>query len=232
MMLIKAFGGLCNRLRVILSYLASNTSGVKFIWEVNSEVSYGHFRECFEPIEGVEFVEKPTEPIDITTFDVCGNAPRDWHHQFSKLTPKPHIEKRVRELQARLKTPYAALHIRRTDHVELAKQFGRYTSDKEFLDFIRSIKNSLKIYLATDNASTQIAFRNECGESVVYAEDILQSSRVRQTSLEVAVIDLFVCAGSTVFKGSGFSSFSESVEWLRACSGVSISTLERTIRRL
>ena len=77
-----------------------------------------------------------------------------------------------------------------------------------------------KIYLATDNSETQDLFVERYGKDrVVYNMPILagDDSKIRQTSIKDAVIDLFACARALHFKGSGYSSFSSIIQKLKIC---------------
>jgi len=48
------------------------------------------------------------------------------------------------------------------------------------------------------------------------ATDFIESSDfLRQTNIEQAILDIFVCAKSLHFKGSGFSSFSATIYQMR-----------------
>lgn len=95
-----------------------------------------------------------------------------------------------------------AIHIRRTDHSELAKQNNSYTTFEEFDEFIAANKNK-KIFLATDNLDVQKKYAN----CLVY-KPITKSKSCRQTPLTNALIDILIAARCSKFKGSGYSSFS------------------------
>jgi len=80
----------------------------------------------------------------------------------------------------------------------------------------------LPVYLAADNAETQRAFLGRHrGRARVGREIVARGTKtvLRQTPLSDAVADLFCCVAADVFKGSYYSSFSETIAHLRAVSG-------------
>ena len=80
----------------------------------------------------------------------------------------------------------------------------------------------LAVYLATDNVETQRAFLGRHRGRVRVGREIVPCGTktvLRQTPLADAVVDLFCCAAADVFKGSYYSSFSETIAHLRAVSG-------------
>ena len=76
-----------------------------------------------------------------------------------------------------------------------------------FFKFIDSQPKNIYIYLATDNRKTQDKFIKKYGNRIKINKMIIQNDKVRQTNLEDAIIDLFVCSRAKKFKGSGWSSF-------------------------
>lgn len=100
---------------------------------------------------------------------------------------------------------FVAMHIRRTDHIELAKKFNSYTSFGEFDKFITDNPNK-KIFLATDSIDVQKKYKSRC----IFNKEIpyMSVSNLRQTTLQDALIDILIAARCSKFKGSGFSSYS------------------------
>lgn len=143
---------------------------------------------------------------------------------YGLLKPKPAlqeaIDRNVREFGD--DGDFVAAHIRRTDHTIL---FGvtKGSSDDDFARFFQRHANS-KVYLATDNAATQqdlsAQLRFADGTSRMRAlPSIGQQARLRHTSVEAAVVDIFTAAQARVFKGTYRSSFSDAILHLRRCTG-------------
>jgi hypothetical protein len=229
--------GLCNRLRALLSYRrACAKSGVRLhvVWTPREECP-GTFQECFEPLPGIH-IESEGTPGGAGSRDAHDFHPSikgNWHEEqrcFADLRVRPEIEADVERIVRTCGPQFIAMHIRRTDHYALA--LGIHTTDEDFYRYADRYPNH-RIYLATDNASTQLAFRERYGERVVVAELSDASlcahepepvKNLRLTTLRVAVVDLFTCARASSFKGSRHSSFSDAIVALRACRGA--ATLE------
>lgn len=203
-MVLNAIGGLCNRLRAILSRWHP---GIQVIWTRTWDIHNEHFLEVFEPLRGVEFIDHPGH-FDEESFNAIEN-PEPWHERYAWLIPKRLDE--IRELQSRL-GPYSAMHIRRTDHVALAQMLGDYTHDSQFIEWGRKYDGPM--YLATDNQETRSIMQAEFGDRLVMHGEVRPSHATlhqsdRYTTLGDAVFDLFMCAGATNFMGSANSTFSE-----------------------
>lgn len=117
--------------------------------------------------------------------------------------------------------PYAALHIRRTDHLTAIRPADQTRDDAfdAFLDTAQSAAEGapLPVYLATDNADTQARLTSRHGARVrVHRAISPRPGALRQTSLKDAVLDLLVCAASRIFMGSHGSSFSDTIAHMRA----------------
>lgn len=139
----------------------------------------GHFLDCFEPLDGVTFVDGPDLPMVhnggpvilgpdyVADNHTCGHAPDGWVEGYRELRLRPELRERLTERIKR--TPatspmvikgdpsgaYDAMHVRRTDHIPLATAGGRYTRDEEFADFIAN-SMTFRVYIATDNNRTQL----------------------------------------------------------------------------
>jgi hypothetical protein len=64
---VGSHGGLCNRLRVLTTYMyiskrLYNSSRIYFVWDVNRECP-GHFLEVFQPLHNVTFITMKDYPI-------------------------------------------------------------------------------------------------------------------------------------------------------------------------
>lgn len=147
---------------------------------------------------------------------------------YSKLKPKPYIIDEVNRFfrknsgkkakDSKIYYNFCAIHIRRTDHTDLAKKNNLYTSYEEFINFIENCKKDNKlIFLATDDIEVQKKFKN----CIIYKEILpINSSNFRQTSLSDAFIDLLIASQCTRFKGSGYSSYSGLIEIYRRINNI------------
>jgi hypothetical protein len=214
--ILHAIGGLCNRLQAILSFRAVHGE-VQVLWRRDPPVSNAHFLEVFVPIPGVEFVS--CNAFDVEAFHVHKQAPEDWIRQYARLKPLPRLLDEIYEYGSAMHRCYAAMHIRRTDHTPLViRDKQPVTSDIEFIRWAE--RQEIPVYLATDNGQTQrrmqeaipdVVFRALPGSSMAAIHDTH-----RNGTLSDAVVDLFVCAGAERFKGTHYSSFSETIERMRA----------------
>ena len=225
---IKPYGGLCNYLRVIFSYLKyAQTKKKKLIviWEV-TQYCNGFFLDYFDSIQDLYFIKyegllgyiKLYQNLKI---DYIGNL---WHPSYSPniCTDYLYSELKIREEYHELvdrflkrNDNYISVHIRRTDHVLCNI---KSTTDESFIYFIEeNLKNNSKltVYVATDNRLTQKKFKDLFPNDVVFHSEIKRSSKLRKTNLEQALIDLYLCVYSSKFKGSYYSSFSELIEEIR-----------------
>lgn len=219
--IIKPTGGLCNKLRFLFSHQAYANSIEKkliVIWQADNACP-GGFLDYFQPIENVTFLDNNNDNLEIE-FSGCGWHP-DYQMCFYKginyyknliLLPdlKAIIDSKIEELN----NDYIAVHIRRTDHIELAKKNGNYTDDEEFFKFIDKYPDK-KIYLATDNEDTQKTFLNKYGDRITFFDYITSITSKRQTSVFCSIIDLHLCINALCFLGSGYSSFSGFIEYNR-----------------
>jgi hypothetical protein len=209
--ILEAQGGLCNRLRTILSRAEK---GLVVYWEPNWEVACGRWDDVLEPLEGIQIVYSRPDHVDMAT---CEPAMwRGWQHRLLELRPVRAIEEQIIGWRARLGGEYAAMHIRRTDGSWIAREENTYQEDAEFHDFARSFRNKQHVFLATDNGETQRKF-HECISNVNLSglETCGRGDHTRHSSLEDTVVDFFVCARAQWFKGTRSSSFSTMVEQMR-----------------
>ena len=152
---IRAEGGLCNKLRVILSYrLAAMDEGRHLIvvW-ANGGPCPALWEDLFEPLDGVTVVstdspslraalapmslEECAVPSEFGTHPRIAGTPRE-AQMYSLLRPKPSILRAIEDAIARCKDGsddgrFLAMHIRRTDYTTT---FGLSTPDHAFENFL------------------------------------------------------------------------------------------------
>ena len=221
--------GLNNRLKAILSYLCNKNNNkfgnkkLRIIWNINNDCP-DMFDNLFEPLENIEIVynDKNKYIIDINVFN-CKKINTDYitNNYIKLLKPLPHIQENInntKKLLQKVNPEYIACHIRRTDILKLYKDknITTYLSDQDYIDFINQYPCNLNIYIATDNHETQNKFINLYGDRLIYKK-IEPSTNLRQTSLQDAVVDMYVCTGAKYFVGS-ISNLTDVITQLRLCN--------------
>jgi hypothetical protein len=201
--------GMCNRLRVLFSYLQicrEQNLLLNVFWEKTDDCP-GYFLDVFQPIEGVRFLNK--KPTKVNYKGCSAKIILNKFH-YKELKPIDSIYKEISKLSD---NDYDAVHIRRTDFVKLAKKVGQYIDDSPFKDFIENSNN--KVYLACDNFITQKIYIDKYQNKIFVNKFIKDSKNKRKTSLKDSVIDLFVCVKSKNFLGTPYSSYSGLIKCLR-----------------
>tara|TARA_X000000950_G_C13911780_1_gene659268 strand:- start:1158 stop:1859 length:702 start_codon:yes stop_codon:yes gene_type:complete len=212
---IKCNDGLCNRLRVIFSYLqVANMQKKKLIviWIKNASCDC-HFLDFFEPIQNVTFVNNTLKRI----VNYSGNQihPR-FIPNYSLLKLNSKLRKTIYDKIELLERPYAAIHVRRTDHLNLLsrnKNVG-FTSDSDFDKFIES-NGDKSLYIATDNKNTYDRFCEKYSDKVRFPYHKNNPNNFRHTNMHDSVVDMFVCIYADNFMGTYYSSFSDLIDTLR-----------------
>jgi len=213
---VKPIFGMCNRLRFLFSYrklAKKNNKQLIVIWEKTDDCP-GFFLDYFEPLDGVIFKKKDKGKfeIDYVGFTIHNSYPPN----YKKLKLLPFMQDIIQKKIRLLNKNYIACHIRRTDHIELAKQSSYYTNDNDFLHFIQKElqepNTEQNVYIATDTKETYDKFNDFNKIKIPYHEVI---NGLRQTSLQDSIIDLYMCVYANKFMGSHYSSFSYLIEDLR-----------------
>jgi hypothetical protein len=133
---------------------------------------------------------------------------------YQDLKLLPHMEQKINGIKSIL-GKYVSVHIRRTDHIELAKSQNLYTEEQKYIDFLNENKE-YNIYIATDNLETQSYFYNLFKERIKSIKFINSDKiKLRQTSLEEAIIDLYICVYSHKFMGTPYSSYTDTILSIR-----------------
>jgi len=207
-------GGLGNKIRVLLSYYqlcCQNEAKLEVCW-VPDQACPGKFLDWFKAIDNVSFHDSPT---GIYHYKGCKR------HEISKgalkmitcLRPRDIIVERLRKLVQKLGT-YIAVHVRRTDHIELAKKNHKYTTDDQVENFITSHPDG-NVYVATDNMKTYADLQEKFERRIILPYHHTIEGRLRHTTVVDAIVDLYMCSMATQFSGSGYSSFSGLIREIR-----------------
>ena len=276
---VRAEGGLCNKLRCILSYrLFAQDEGrdLFVIWAAGGPCP-ALFDDLFEPLDGVTVVcEQSVELCDVlmtmqlelnavpsefgTHPHIAGTAREA--SMYNILRPKPAVLCAIGETVRRCRAAdasgcgrYLAMHIRRTDYTTT---FGESTPDGSFERFLQThlgppssshaagrpksepLLGGCQAYLATDNAATQRHFADVCPPPcplTTYRQIDCHPAGLRHTPVADAVVDLYVCAAATLFKGTLGSSFSDTIWLMRRARGIAhdhdqLEPLESFTRRI
>jgi hypothetical protein len=209
---VHAKSGLSNKIRVILSYLYranKEEKKLKVIWLVDDECPE-IYSNLFEPIENMSVIPINTN-YDYTTWEP-DNIDYINNKYLTLLKPLPQIQSIIDSNKNKLGNKYISCHIRRTD--ALSHPVHKIKSEKEYMDFIDNYDLNMKIYIATDNKETQDIFLDKYGDRLILKK-IIQSEKLRQTSVQDALIDIYTCVGAEYFMGSNGSSFTDLINQFR-----------------
>ena len=209
--------GLNNRIQAIFSYLyKANKEGKKLriIW-VNSKHCPEDYKNLFEPIPNVEIIYSKLIDEDIYDYDTAWKQNREYLKTdcYKLLKPIKSIQIEIDIMIEKLQKPYIACHLRRTDgwnHNPYKKD--RHT-DEEYMEFIDQYPTELNIYISTDCRITQQKFIEKYADRLIYKK-IDDNNDIRQTSLQDAVKDMYICADATYFMRSP-GTFSDTIMHLR-----------------
>ena len=193
---------------------------LKVIWRESIDCP-GLFLNYFKPIENVLFDDNPNTNINYanyyaTCYNTCYKidcSNYKINNIYEKLKLQEFMLIKLKNKLKSLGNNFIAVHIRRTDHINLAKKQNNYTTDEKFMNFIEKYPK-YNLYLATDNHDTQLKFYNKYKNRIKGISFIQNNNNLRQTSLSDAIIDIFTCSHAKYFLGSGSSSFSTTIKTL------------------
>jgi len=233
MIVIEPTGGLCNKLRVAFSYweyAKSKNEELTVIWIVSSACP-GFFLDYFEPVKGITFLSQnpglKREYIGCyrrkdypSKFSPSANGPSKSQEVitskfiFKDLCLKPTIRGEVNANINKLGNDFIAIQVRRTDHSSLAKLRGHFTSDEDFCKFLdENPKNN--VFISTDNKQSFDFFKQKYPQRIKNDFPVITKS-LRHTSLKDSIVCLYTCVYAKKFMPSGWSSFGETIEEIRA----------------
>ena len=217
-----AKNGLNNKLQVVLSYLyKAHVEEKKLIvyWIIDDECP-DIFDNLFEPIKDVTFIYKKSN--DESIFDYITNSIYNNNHiyinknYYKFLKPKINIQTKIDEWLLKLNNKFIACHIRRTDlhKYNINDDWYKPKTDDQYVNLINQYDDTYNIFLAADDNETQNIFKKIYGDRIFF-NPIIKSDNLRQTSLEDAVIDMYVCSNSDYFFGTHGSTFSNTIRYLK-----------------
>jgi hypothetical protein len=217
-MFVQPIGGLCNRLRVIVSYLLVarlKKERLVVCWMPHPACPT-LFRDLFitPTATDLEIHEPALGPKGCpTTCYPHTEAPpeREWLSTIMEvLVPIPPLQVRIDELLTALGPDFTAVHIRRTDHN------SNYDKDTDYVAF--GLGGKGPVFAATDNIQSMITLRRGLGDRLVYGGKFAKAG-IRMTAVSDAVVDLWTSARASRFKGTYYSSFSDWIEMMRVGMG-------------
>lgn len=219
--ILQVSAGLCNRLRAMFSYYQyckSVNQKLVVIWIPDIQCP-GNYKNYFKKINDIIVLDN-NNAKHIINCKTCGYHPNyniknnpilNLYKDLDIIEP---IRKKVKHILSLYRYNLIAVHIRRTDHIGLAKKNNRFTDDNQFVSFINHY-NNYNLYIATDCKDTQKKFYKLYKNRIKYIKFIDNNNNHRKTSIEDALIDIYVCKNAHIFKGSDYSSFSSFIEQLR-----------------
>lgn len=137
---------------------------------------------------------------------------------YSKLKLRPEIQAKIDKfVHDNRISDGIAVHVRRTDFLTDSNRKSEVKPNETWFDFIdKSIVKMGKdtpVYLATDNEITQREFVTKYPNIIMW-KTIGKTKKLRKTSLEDAVIDVYIARHAKVFLGTQNSSYSDLIELL------------------
>lgn len=147
-----------------------------------------------------------------------------WTKYARSIRPMPRILRQIDDFHARnWSDPMIGVHVRLTDKaLRIARSGEAPPTDQSVIDAMRTelaARPNARFFLATDNATSRCRIQEEFGERVrafptVFRDPALSephghgSLHVRHTSVEAAVIDLWLLSRTDHILGTRRSSFS------------------------
>lgn len=211
--------GLANRFRVLFSfyqYALDNSFNLNIGWSTDAHCN-GLFLDYFEPIPNVTFNTYIKKERVNCVYEGC-MAHHDYiNPDYSLLKLKSPLQSIISHKINIIGPDYISIHVRRTDMTERSIRLNRYVADDEFFQFIDSYPNK-NIYIATDNKGTFNIFKKKYPNRIIFDYHNTYTRSKRHTSLRDAIIDMYMCIHSSVFKGTPCSSFTSFIKVIRNSS--------------
>ena len=223
-MQVRPIGGLCNRLRVIGSRLALARAAGKIlsVWWWSSPDCPAVYRDLFmePPADLIVYENVPCpQGVEATCYDDRSAPVSSWAPVAMEIfRPVPSIQTRIDAALAHLGPDFVAVHIRRTDHND------RYNEDAIYAEFAQRFSGN--VYAAADNPRSIVTLKKALGSRLQY-NGAFSKTGIRLTAIADAVIDLWVSAAATQFRGTYYSSFSDWIEMMRQVRGLPAGDLSK-----
>ena len=224
---VQTTGGIGNRLRVLVSYMAvawRSGCSVTIYWPRDYS-SASLFGELFLPIPGVTVLDTRAPDGVNRTYSVHREFRASIHTLIVRyIRPIPELVDRINAFREELGENYAAVHIRRTD---LNTNYG---DDSRFVSWAKRFG---KVYVATDNPVSLAAMRRGLPGRVVaignfinlktfdhtkpkdyfkfYTTDLTK----RKTLVTDAVVDMWTASFAAHFMGTSRSSYSGQINGMK-----------------
>ena len=217
--------GLSNRLRTVLGYvnvINATNKHLLVIWLPDAQCN-GYFLDYFLPIDNVTFTMKTQEKVDYT-----GQSSPEAIASYYRLTvPKSiyNILKLTPELESKIDNfvkkhnikNCVGIHVRRTDLTgNLFNNFLNGSNpDEDFCRYINKNSHNQPFFLATDNPDTQQFYIKKYGNRVIFFSLLYHNNNLRKSSLENAIIDIYLLSYCRKIKGTNNSTFTEIAKFIR-----------------
>lgn len=212
--------GLSNRIRTILGFLEVcnfYSKKLNIIW-IKDNTCNGDFLDYFKPIDNVKFLNF-SDRIDYKGQSTIKNI-ISYYNIRSVNIKKLYCNIKLNDLLEDKIQDYIkkydiknliGIHVRRTDYTGnfIGKLLNGSNEDSEFFEYVSKNSKNNKFFLATDNKKTQDIYKNKYGNKVLYYEKIQESDNLRKTSLENAIIDIYILSYCKRIKGTYNSSFTK-----------------------
>lgn len=230
--------GLCNRLRTLSSCLAlSDVLEIPLVvcWEPHDHCDC-YFEDLFEPtlvtsdfptiisnfknsFLDVIYIVNNSRNTRVMYVDYLKKLKiiswEDYQEKYFNFVRKFSLKKNIQKalddfIDNNWTEDIVGVHIRRTDHGPYCPNADILSTDSKFFQKIdQEISQGVsKFFLATDNAETQAIFKNRYPDLFINYCQEFNDSQLRQTSVQAALMDLYLLSRTKKIIGSNRSSFS------------------------
>ena len=217
--------GLSNRIRTLLGFIQvcrEKGLGLTVVW-IPDATCNGEFLEYFKPIQNVSFVNHKIEPVHYTgqaTIETIVSyygikQAKDLYYYLELLD---NLKIEVNNfVQSNHLDKCVGIHVRRTDYTGnlIGKILNGDNSDEDFCDYIKKYSAGRQFFIATDNRDTQEYYIRKYANKVLFYASISRNDDLRKTTLENAIIDIYLLSYCKSIKGTHKSSFSDFARCLK-----------------
>lgn len=177
-------------------------------WPINSTCN-DHYLSFFEQINDVCFVDEKTASllrshphrIDESLIKKKSGGWLLFGENLSMLRLKAEYADMVKSFVVQNNiVDTIGFHVRKTDLVKKEKKWG-LTIQYQIFDQVAE-KSTTRIFLSSDSEEVRKGFLDKYGDRIVLYDAEFDPDQLRQTSLEVAIIELFILAHCSKFYGT------------------------------